>query len=84
MYRVSYMPHMWVHLKTHCDQSDIINETFHWEDPLFGKIPNQDFFEEWLEINNWHRPNTFDVLCFSLYNWNEKMTMDIARHMHGM
>ena len=75
-----YVPTVWVHLKTYCDQNINITDNYHWVDPLFQRLRDSQDVANWLKFKQYD-PKDFDVMCFSVYTWNWNAHLAIAEDM---
>ena len=76
----TFLPHLWTHLKTHCEQYTEISDNYYWEDPLFQKLLDLDDLDYYFKFKNTSITG-FDVICFSVYTWNRFAQLDIAKKM---
>ena len=73
-----YLPTVWAHLKTYCDLFPEITDNYHWEDPLFVKMLSEKEVTDWMFFKNYINIS-FDVMCFSVYTWNWKAHLAVAK-----
>jgi len=71
----AYIPYHWALFKTEVEQDRILKDSFEWMDPIYLAPPKIARVRKTIDFKK------IDILLLSLYEWNVRFTMDLAKEI---